>query len=159
MQRKPSVLAALFLVAVLMFQSFGAMLLAQATAAPPPPPTAAQLDQLLAPVALYPDSLLAQITTASTNPQEILDVDNWLALNKGLSGTALTDAAQQQGFDPAFIALTNFPSVMELRSRRIRRRCRRRFSGCVRRLIRRERCEARRSNRSRCSRTRGSRFM
>ena len=47
----------------------------------PPPPTPQELDQLLAPVALYPDALLAQITTASTNPQEILDVTNWLAKN------------------------------------------------------------------------------
>src|SRR5271169_185403 len=65
-------------------------------------PTDAELDQLLSPVALYPDSLLAQITTASTSPQQILDVDNWLATHKHLTGTALTDAAQQQGFDPAF---------------------------------------------------------
>jgi hypothetical protein len=72
MQRKPAVPAVLFLIALLLFQSFGASLLAQATAAPPPPPTPAELDQLLAPIALYPDSLLAQITTASTNPQEIL---------------------------------------------------------------------------------------
>src|ERR1700735_934828 len=104
MQRKPRSPAAVLLIALLMFQSFGASLLAQATAPAPPPPTPEQLDQLLAPVALYPDTLLAQITTASTNPQEILDVVNWLTLNKSLSGTALTDSAQQQGFDPAFIA-------------------------------------------------------
>jgi hypothetical protein len=66
--------------------------------------TPAQLDQLLAPVALYPDALLSQITTASTNPQEILDVSAWLQANPGLTGTALTDAAEKQGFDPAFIA-------------------------------------------------------
>src|SRR6202012_2538719 len=84
------------------------------TAAPPPPPTPQQLDQLLAPIALYPDSLLAQITTASTNPQEILDVDNWLAQNSRLTGDALTNAAQQQGFDPAFIALVNFPQVLQM---------------------------------------------
>ena len=83
------------------------------------PPDAQQLDQLLAPIALYPDSLLSQITTASTNPQEILDVDNWLAQNPGLAGTALTDAAQQQGFDPAFIALVNFPQVLEMMAQHI----------------------------------------
>lgn len=82
-------------------------------------PTPAELDQLLAPVALYPDSLLSQITTASTNPQEILDVDNWLTQNSGLTGTALTDAAQQQGFDPAFIALVNFPGVLEMMAQHI----------------------------------------
>jgi Protein of unknown function (DUF3300) len=82
-------------------------------------PTAEQLDQLLAPIALYPDSLLAQITTASTNPQEILDVDNWLQQNPGLTGTALTDAAEKQGFDPAFIALVNFPQILEMMAQHI----------------------------------------
>ena len=74
---------------------------------------------MLAPVALYPDSLLAQITTASTNPQEILDVDNCLHDNQGLTGTALTDAAQQQGFDPPFIALVNFPQVLEMMAQHV----------------------------------------
>ncbi len=55
-------------------------------------PAPQQLDQLWVPIALYPDSLLAQITTAATNPQEFLDVDNWLA-----SYPRLSDAAQQQG--------------------------------------------------------------
>jgi Protein of unknown function (DUF3300) len=119
MQRKPSITAALFLITLLLFQAFAPILQAQQAPPPPsgqapPPPTPQELDQLLAPVALYPDTILAQITTASTNPQEILDVDNWLATNKGLTGAALTDAAQQQGFDPAFIALVNFPSVIEM---------------------------------------------
>ncbi len=77
-------------------------------------PTPEELDQLLAPVALYPDALLSQITTASTNPQEILDVNAWLQQNPGLSGAALTDVAEKQGFDPAFIALVNFPQVLEM---------------------------------------------
>jgi hypothetical protein len=59
-----------------------------------------------------PIRLLSQITTASTNPQEILDVDNWLQQNPDLTGPALTDAAQKQGFDPAFIALVSFPNVL-----------------------------------------------
>lgn len=75
-------------------------------------PTPEQLDQLLAPVALYPDPLLSQITTASTNPQEILDVNAWLQANPGLTGSALTDAAEKHGFDPAFIVLVNFPTIM-----------------------------------------------
>jgi hypothetical protein len=82
-------------------------------------PTPQQLDQLLAPVALYPDSLLAQITTASTNPQEILDVENWLAQNRGLTGTALTDAAEKQEFDPAFIALVNLRQELEMMGQHI----------------------------------------
>lgn len=79
-----------------------------------PIPTAQQLDQLLAPVALYPDTLLAQITTASTNPQQILDADAWLKQNSGLTGAALQDAAQRQGFDPAFVALVTFPQVLAM---------------------------------------------
>ena len=50
------------------------------------PLTPQELDQLLSPVALFPDLLLSQMMTASTDPQEILDVDNWLAANPGLSG-------------------------------------------------------------------------
>ncbi len=84
-----------------------------------PLPTPQELDQLLAPVALYPDALLAQITTASTNPQEILDVDDWLHQNSGLYGPALTDAAQAQGFDPAFIALVSFPQVLDMMAQNI----------------------------------------
>src|SRR6516225_10157464 len=84
-----------------------------------PMPTPDQLDQLLAPVALYPDALLAQICAASTDPQQILDVDSWLHQNRGLSGQARTDAAQAQGFDPAFIALVNFPQVLDMMAQNI----------------------------------------
>ncbi len=98
-----------FLVALFFVQCCGTVASAQDAV-----PTAEELDQLLAPVALYPDSLLSQITTASTNPQEILDVDAWLGQNPDLSGTALTDAASKQGFDPAFIALVNFPQVLQM---------------------------------------------
>lgn len=84
----------------------------------PPPPTPEQLDQLLAPVALYPDTLLAQITTASTNPQEILDCNAWLQQNPNL-GPGVSDAAQAQGFDPAFVALVNFPQVLAMMAQNI----------------------------------------
>ncbi len=115
MQRKPSLSAVLLLVGLIVFQGLAPDLQAQG----PPPPTPQQLDQLLAPIALYPDSLLAQITTASTNPQEILDVDNWLAQNQNLSLSQLTAAAQQQGFDPAFIALVGFPQVLQMMAENI----------------------------------------
>jgi len=71
------------LISLVVSPDFGPFLAAQTAL-----PTPQELDQLLAPVALYPDSLLAQITTVSTNPQEILDVDNWLQDNQGLTGTA-----------------------------------------------------------------------
>ena len=102
------------LILLLVLQGFEPSLSAQDA-----PLTPQELDQLLSPVALYPDSLLSQIMTASTNPQEILDVDNWLSQNPGLTGAALTDAAQQQGFDPAFIALVNFPQVLEIMAQHI----------------------------------------
>ncbi len=110
MLRKPNLSAVLLLVMLLVFQGLAPDLQAQG----PPPPTPQQLDQLLAPIALYPDALLAQITTASTNPQEILDFDNWLGQNHNLTVSQLTEAAQQQGFDPAFIALAGFPQVVEM---------------------------------------------
>src|SRR6202167_1156406 len=117
MRQRPgftSVIAFVLLITIVAPQDFGPLLLAQPTV-----PSPQELDQLLAPVALYPDSLLSQITTASTNPQEILDVDNWLAQNPSLTGAALTDAAQQQGFDPAFIALVNFPQVLDMMAENI----------------------------------------
>jgi hypothetical protein len=115
MLRKRAFTAVVLVIALLFSQDFVPLLRAQDS----PPPTPEELDQLLAPVALYPDSLLAQITTACTNPQEVLDVDNWLQQNPNLTGTALTDAAQAQGFDPAFIALTNFPQVVTMMAENI----------------------------------------
>ncbi len=116
MKRNPGQAAVWFLVSLLLLPFYAPYAEAQNAA---PPPTPQQLDQLLAPVALYPDSLLAQITTASTNPQEILDFDNWLAANDGLTGQALADAAQKQGFDPAFLALTTFPRIVEMMAENI----------------------------------------
>ncbi len=107
--------------AMVITPDFGPVLCAQTPppASQAPVPTPQQLDQLLSPIALYPDSLLAQITTACTNPQEILDVSNWLQANQGLKDKALTDAAEKQGFDPAFIALTVFPQVIDMMAQNI----------------------------------------
>src|ERR1700727_2756852 len=82
-------------------------------------PTGDQLNQLVAPIALYPDALLAQICAASGDPQQIIDADNWLKQNGNLTGPALTDAAQQQGFDPAFISLVTLPSVLDAMAKNI----------------------------------------
>jgi hypothetical protein len=109
MQRKSRSIALVLFLTLSVLSWSGSLLFAQVSI-----PTPQELDQLLAPVALYPDSLLAQITTASTNPQEILDVSNWLQANPGLQGAALTDAAEKQGFDPAFVALVMFPDVLNM---------------------------------------------
>ncbi|WP_433970835.1 DUF3300 domain-containing protein [Tunturiibacter lichenicola] len=77
-------------------------------------PTGDQLNQLVAPIALYPDTLLAQICAASTDPQQIIDTNNWVKQNAGLQGQALTNAAQSAGFDPAFISLVTFPQVLDM---------------------------------------------
>jgi uncharacterized protein DUF3300 len=114
MRGKPLTTLISLLILCVALQGAGPLLSAQAAS-----PAPEELDQLLAPVALYPDALLSQITTASTNPQEILDVNAWLQANPGLTGTALTDAAEKQGFDPAFIALVNFPQVLDMMAQHI----------------------------------------
>lgn len=83
---------------------------APAQAAPASAPAAPMsVDDLVAPIALYPDQLLAQILTASTNAQEVLDGGNWLLQNQNLKGDALTEAAKQAGFSPPVQYLMSFP--------------------------------------------------
>jgi hypothetical protein len=71
------------------------------------------LDQLVAPIALYPDSLVAQILTASTYPQQINDADNWSRQNAGLPPQQRADIANGMPWDPSVKALTAFPSVLD----------------------------------------------
>lgn len=77
------------------------------------------LEELLAPIALYPDALLGQILAASVNAQEVLDGGNWLLENQSLTGTALDDAARKVGFGPAMRALFPFPSVVDMMCQQI----------------------------------------
>ena len=76
------------------------------------PPQPISIDDLVAPIALYPDQLLAQILAASTNAQEVLDGGNWL-LQQNLKGDALTNAAKQAGFSPSVQYLMSFPQVVD----------------------------------------------
>jgi uncharacterized membrane protein YgcG len=69
------------------------------------------LDQLLAPIALYPDQLLAQILM-SADPVKIAELDKWMKSNEQLKGTALQDGAVKAGFDASFVALVVFPQVV-----------------------------------------------
>jgi len=94
--------------------------------APPPPPTDAAatwaptaLDELLAPIALYPDVILAQVLAASTNAQEVLDAGNWLLDNPSLTGDALTKAAADADFSPSVQALVHFPTVVDMMCREL----------------------------------------
>ena len=80
-----------------------------------------QLDDLVAPVALYPDSLLAEVLAATTVSRlEIVEAQQWLQQNRALTGSRLLDAARQQNWDPSVQALVAFPDVVTLLHRDIR---------------------------------------
>jgi hypothetical protein len=83
----------------------------QDDAAPPIPPD--QLDSLVAPVALYPDPLLAQVLAASTYPLEIIQLQQWLGRNGNLKDQALTDAVMKQDWDPSVQALAPLPDLVK----------------------------------------------
>ena len=89
---------------------------AQRRAPAPAPPytqqTPEQLQQLVAPIALYPDSLVAQILAASTFPEQVVEADRWVQAHPDLKGTDLGNAVDQQPWDPSVKALTAFPSVL-----------------------------------------------
>src|SRR5580765_6555356 len=74
---------------------------------------AEQLDSLVAPIALYPDPLLAQALAASTYPLEIIQIQQWLAKNKGLKDKALADAVAKESWDPSVQALAALPDVVK----------------------------------------------
>lgn len=79
-----------------------------------------QLENLAAPIALYPDGLLGQILAASTYPLEIVEAGQWLQQNSGLQGPALIAAARQQDWDPSVQVLVGFPDALSLLTRDIR---------------------------------------
>jgi Protein of unknown function (DUF3300) len=70
------------------------------------------LQQLVAPIALYPDSLVAQILAASTFPEQVVEADRWVQEHPDFKGDALGEAVDQQPWDPSVKALTAFPSVL-----------------------------------------------
>ena len=83
--------------------------------APPPPEQPLQpqqLDDLVAPIALYPDNILTQILVGSTYPLEVVEAQQWLQQNHNLQGQALLGAAKQQNWDPSVQALVVFPDVL-----------------------------------------------
>jgi|SRR5579862_9413407 len=84
--------------------------------APPRPESATltpqQLQQLVAPIALYPDALVAQILAASAYPTQIVEAERFLQENPDLNGKDLGDAVDKQDWDPSVKALTQFPSVL-----------------------------------------------
>src|SRR6266436_4989901 len=76
-------------------------------------PSPKELQQLLAPIALYPDALVAQILAASTYPTEIVEADRWMQRHSNLKGEELAKEVDKQDWDPSVKALAQFPSVLE----------------------------------------------
>src|SRR6266550_1546552 len=74
--------------------------------------TPAQLQQLVAPIALYPDALVAQVLAASTYPDQIVEADRWMQQHTNLKGEQLGQEVDKQPWDPSVKALTEFPSVL-----------------------------------------------
>ncbi|WP_293778657.1 DUF3300 domain-containing protein [uncultured Oxalicibacterium sp.] len=76
------------------------------------PPTAEQLTQLVAPIALFPDKLVAQVLAGATYPDQVTAANQWLAQNPALKDQALQDAANRQPWDVSIKSLVVFPSVL-----------------------------------------------
>jgi hypothetical protein len=83
------------------------------------PRSAAQIEQLVAPIALYPDSLLSQVLMASTYPLEVVEAARWSRENAGVTGQALDDAMQKQAWDASVKALTSVPQTLQMMNGKI----------------------------------------
>jgi len=83
------------------------------------PLTQQQLQQLVAPIALYPDPLLTQVLTASTYPLEVTMAARWSEKNPDLKGAALEDAMQKQPWDPSVKGLTSVPQVLAMMNEKL----------------------------------------
>src|SRR5690606_28993759 len=73
-----------------------------------------RLDSLLAPIALYPDSLLVQTLMASTYPLDVVEASHFVKANKELKGEAMVKAAEVKNWDPSVQSLTAYPQVLEM---------------------------------------------
>jgi Protein of unknown function (DUF3300) len=108
----------LFLSCCLVFATAPEVLVAQADQSAAQPPVQAaqqtpeQLQQLVAPIALYPDALVAQILAAATYPDQVVEADRWLQQHTDLKGEQLGKEVDKQPWDPSVKALVEFPSVL-----------------------------------------------
>lgn len=106
----PSILrgfAALFAAVLLLFA-------AQVRAADPPKFNVEQLDQMLAPIALFPDALLAQVLMATTYPKDVAEAAEWALANRSLQGDDAVKAVQNKPWDPSVQSLVAFPQVLAM---------------------------------------------
>ena len=107
---------ALFLSWCLLVAGVGHGFANQADSSSQPPQAAQQsteqLQQLVAPIALYPDALIAQILPAATYPDQIVEAGKWMEQHKGLQGDQLAKEVDTQSWDPSVKALTQFPTIL-----------------------------------------------
>src|ERR1700742_4907322 len=116
MLRRGSLLLAL---AILIVSAIGAAAQQPDTSPPPssqPELKPEQLEALVAPIALYPDALLANMLAAATYPLEVVEADRWIKDNKNLKGDALATEAGKKGWDDSVKALTATASVLDMMS-------------------------------------------
>ena len=85
----------------------------EAAAATAPKFSTAQLEELVAPIALYPDALTVQVLMASTYPLEVVEAARWRGKNKSLQGDAVDKALESQDWDPSVESLTHFPDLLQ----------------------------------------------
>ena len=109
----------LTMIALLWSVPLGAMAQQPATAPTQPLLKPAELDQLLAPIALHPDPLLSEVLIASTYPLEVVQADRWAKSNKALKGDALTAALAKQSWDDSVKSLVHVPSVLTMMSEQL----------------------------------------
>src|SRR5262249_30877738 len=81
--------------------------------AAPAPQSPEQIQALVAPIALYPDALVAQVLSAATFPDQVAQAADWMQQHKNLTGQNLMKEADKQSWDPSVKALTAFPSVLD----------------------------------------------
>src|SRR5262245_2413433 len=109
----------LVMIALLWSVPLGAMAQQPATAPTQPLLKPAELDQLLAPIALHPDPLLSEVLIASTYPLEVVQADRWAKSNKALKGDALNAALAKQSWDDSVKSLVQVPDMLAMMSEQL----------------------------------------
>ena len=107
-------LSRLVMIALVWCVPLGAMAQQPVSAPTQPLLKPAELDQLVAPIALYPDALLSEVLIASTYPLEVVQAERWAKSNNSLKGEALTAALAKQGWDDSVKALAQVPNVLTM---------------------------------------------
>ncbi len=78
-----------------------------------------QIEQLVAPIALYPDDLVSQILMASTYPLEVIEASRWASANKNVKGDSLANALKSKPWDPSVKSLVNVPQVLDMMDKKL----------------------------------------